>query len=172
MKNSLIFISILIAVLALPSCGSASKQTPTRIESKMGSIDAPNFSLKNLKGERVALSSFEGKSPVLIKFWATWCGYCKQEIPKYVKLRRRYSSNDLAILSIDIQESPGKVSKFAKKMGINYSVLLDQDASVAEQYGVSGVPTMFLIDKEGRVVAKGHRLTPQFLELIELTISS
>ena len=172
MKNSLIFISILIAVLVLPSCNHVSKQTPTRIESRMGTIDAPNFSLKNLKGERVALSSFEGKSPVFIKFWATWCGYCKKEIPKIVKLRRQYSSKDLTILSIDIQESSGKVSNFAKKMGINYSVLLDQDASVATQYGVSSVPTMFLIDKEGHVVAKSHSLTSQFLELIEHTTSS
>ena len=163
------FISwFLVAALVLVSCSKTEEQLPSRTQAR--GVAAPNFSLKDLEGRSVSLSSFKDKSPVLMFFWATWCGYCREEIPKVADLRNRFDTEALAILGIDLQEPSARVGRFAKTAGINYTVLLDEDASVAMEYGVFAVPSFFLVDKEGQVVAHGNRLTPQMLALIQAEV--
>lgn len=170
-------------VLLVASCAKSDTQEPARTESvavpqatapvqKNVGVPAIDFTLNDLEGNPVTLSSFKGKQPVFIKFWATWCGYCRREIPKITELREQYSPQELAILSIDIGESPQQVSQFAERVGINYTVLLDENSTVAQQYGVLGVPTMFLVTKEGRVVAKTHQIESHLLAMIEQAVSS
>jgi len=133
---------------------------------------APDFSLENLDGKVIRLSSFQGKNPVLIMFWATWCVYCRFEIPKLNDLRGMYSPEELAILAVDLQESPGKVADYADRMGMKYEVLLDSDARVATAYGVRAVPTMLLLDRESRAVTVGNRLSDDFLAAVKKTVES
>lgn len=124
---------------------------------------AANFTLQDLSGKEVSLSSYKGK-PLVVDFWATWCGPCKIEIPWLEKLQDQYASQGLTIIGIsadDLDKSdPAKlftekreISDFAAKMRINYPVLLDADA-IADSYGgVDSLPTTFFIDRTGKIVA-------------------
>lgn len=115
---------------------------------------AADFTLKDLKGNDVTLSSFRGKQ-VLITFGATWCPYCVKEVPELNAFFDKHKDKDVKVLSIDIQESLAKVSGFAQKNNIRYTMLIDTDGSVAQKYGVNGIPAVFLIDKDGIVKYSG-----------------
>ncbi|MFA4915218.1 MAG: TlpA disulfide reductase family protein [Syntrophales bacterium] len=112
---------------------------------------APDFVLKDLKDNQFKLSDHRGK-PVLLIFTATWCGYCRTEIPHFKDIYASYEKRGLVMVNIDIQESQERVSQFAAKYSLPYRILLDKTGDVASSYDVRGVPTMVLIDKEGKVL--------------------
>ena len=114
---------------------------------------APNFILKDLKGEQFKLSDYKGK-PVLIIFTATWCPYCLSEIPHLKDIYTAYVKRGLVMVNIDIQESLEKVSLYASKYQVPFRVLLDKTGDVADIYGVRGVPNMVLINREGNIVCR------------------
>ena len=124
---------------------------------------APDFVLKDLQGRKFRLSENIGK-PVLLIFGATWCPYCRDEIPRLKDIYANYSKRGLVILNIDIQESKEKVSRFAESYKLPYRVLLDEKADVAESYGVQGVPTMVLIDKKGMILCRQCRSVEPLIE--------
>lgn len=110
---------------------------------------APAFYLKNFAGGRAQLSDYRGKV-VLINFWATWCPPCVKEIPDLVELQTSYGDRGLVILGISLDRNPDRVLQpFIDKYKINYPILLD-DGRVAKNYGgITGIPTTFLVDREG-----------------------
>ncbi|MFZ5801355.1 MAG: TlpA family protein disulfide reductase [Candidatus Omnitrophota bacterium] len=125
-------------------------EQPTGVSFQKGaSIDkkAPEFSLEDIKGDKVNLKELCGK-PILLKFWTSWCPFCRKEIPKVNKLYEDYSQKGLVILAIDIEETKAKISSFAQKQNIKYKILFDLDGEVAKSYEVMGVPTYVLIDKD------------------------
>jgi len=107
---------------------------------------APNFKLKSIDGETVELSKLNG-SVVLLDFWTTWCKPCTMAVPFLSRLHAEYADQGLIILSVNIGEDPSIVSEFADKHKMQWTVLLDQDRSVAELYGVRAIPTFIVIDK-------------------------
>lgn len=115
---------------------------------------APDFTLKVLgeNGKTLQLSSLKGKG-VIVNFWATWCEPCKIELPWLVELQKKYGPEGLQIIGVADDDSGEKtISDFARKMQINYPVLLGTD-QVADQYGgLDGLPTSFFIDRSGKVV--------------------
>jgi peroxiredoxin len=114
---------------------------------------APDFVLKDLQNRKFKLSDHKGK-PVLLIFGATWCPYCRDAIPQLKDIFARYGKKGLVAVNIDIQESRDKVSRFADKYKLPYRVLLDENAEVAQNYGVQGVPTLVLIDKNGMITCR------------------
>ena len=91
---------------------------------------------------------------VVIDFWATWCGPCKTEIPGYIELQKKYGKDGLVIIGVDYSDpkGPANVKKFAEKNGMNYLIVMG-DEGVAEAFGgIEGIPTTFLINREGRIV--------------------
>lgn len=114
---------------------------------------ASDFTLKDVLGHEVSLSDF-AEVPVIINFWATWCGPCRVEMPELQKAYLQNSDNGLMILAIDQQESSDEVQKFFyDEMGLTFTPLLDSDGAVAEQYGVFNFPTSFFVARDGRVTA-------------------
>ena len=115
---------------------------------------APDFSLKNLEGEEIALSKLRGKV-VLLDFWATWCGPCRESIPHLIDLYKTYQPKGFTIIgmSVDKENEEAALRRFVKSMDIPYSVVLSPE-SLARQYGISGIPTTFLIDREGKILEK------------------
>lgn len=110
---------------------------------------APDFTLKDLNGKTVKLSDYRGKV-VIVNFWAVWCKYCKQEMPDLNELNAELEKdNEAVILAVDAQESSDTVKNYLSSNKINLKVLLDQDGSVTQTYGVSGFPTTFIINKDG-----------------------
>jgi peroxiredoxin len=114
---------------------------------------APDFTLPDLAGKPVTLSSFHGHKAVLIDFWATWCGPCRTALPGIQDLADKYKESGLAVLTIDQGESRDQVRYFIERRQYSFPVLLDQDDAVGNSYGVRAIPTSVLVDKNGLVQA-------------------
>jgi len=148
---------------AIPS----SEENSTPLNGKI----APAFTLQDLNGNKVSLSSYKGR-PLVVDFWATWCGPCKVEIPWFEKLHDQYRSQGLEIIGISAddldKDDPAKlftekrdIADFASKMHMNYPVLLD-GGSLENQYGgLDALPTTFFIDRNGKIVASTIGLAPR-----------
>jgi len=126
---------------------------------------APDFTLKNLSGKTFRLSEQKGK-PVLLIFMTTWCPSCRSEIPHYKDIYETYGKRGLEVAMIDIQESRGKVSSFAAKYDIPFTVILDENADVSGAFGIVGVPSMFLISKDGGILSRQYTAIDVILETI------
>lgn len=115
---------------------------------------APDFTLKDLDGRDVRLADFRGKV-VMVNFWATWCPPCRMEIPDFVALQRELGSQGFQIIGISLDdEGAAKVRPFAEQNGINYTMLVNGNQA-ANSYGqIEGIPTTFLLDRQGRVVER------------------
>lgn len=129
-------------------------------EGGMGS--APAFDLPDTRGGRKSMESYKGKV-VMLNFWATWCGPCKQEIPDFIELQKEYGDQGFEIVGISLDQ-PGQeavVKGFVRQKGMNYDVLFD-DGSLAQAYGgVRSIPTTFLINREGEIVSSQVGLQPK-----------
>lgn len=110
---------------------------------------APNFKLHDLDGHAVDLRSLRGKA-VLLDFWATWCGYCREELPT-VELLHRGLQGKLAVLGID-NEEPEVAREYLQKYGYTLSSLVDREDEAVNLYHVNGWPSTVLIDQEGKIV--------------------
>jgi len=111
---------------------------------------APEFRLKDLKGNEVALADFKGKV-VLLDFWATWCVPCRQEMPEFETLHRDPGMKDVAILAIDADEAQAVVAEFIAKEKYTFPVLLTEGTETIAKYSIGAYPTLVALDKEGRV---------------------
>jgi peroxiredoxin len=112
---------------------------------------APEFSLNDLSNQPVTLNSFRGKKIVLMDFWATWCGPCRMAMPDLQALNEKYKSRGLEILSLDQGEPAEQVRNFIERKKYTFHVLLDSEGTVGGKYGVKGIPTLVLADKQGVV---------------------
>jgi thiol-disulfide isomerase/thioredoxin len=125
---------------------------------QMKSGTAPDFSLQSLDGKTVRLSDFRGK-PVVLNFWATWCGPCKIEMPWFVDLQKQYGPAGVQFLGVAMDDaSPKDIAEFAESMKVNYPILIGKE-SVGDDYGgVQFLPETFYIDRNGKVVDKAFGL--------------
>ena len=131
---------------------SATTMTPAGTEQMRGHA-APGFSLTDLSGKKVSLADFKGK-PVVVNFWATWCGPCKLEMPWFEEFSHRFADQNLVVLGISEDEGAPKedVVKAAQKIGVTYPILLT-DRKVSKAYGgVDYLPETFYISKSGNIV--------------------
>lgn len=110
-----------------------------------------DFTLEDLKGNKVTLSELKGKK-VFLNFWATWCPPCKAEMPDIEKLYQETKDSDLIILAVNIGEDKKTVQDFITKNNYNFTILLDVKREIAELYQVSGIPTSYFIDTNGLLV--------------------
>lgn len=114
--------------------------------------DAPSFRLPGLDGKEYALSDFRGQ-PVVLSFFTTWCPYCAEKLPLLEKLYKEYREKaSLVVLGIDLQEPEALVRKFTERIGVSFPVLLDAKGETASLYRILGLPTLFFIDPQGKVV--------------------
>ena len=117
---------------------------------------APDFSLRSVEGKKVSLSDYKGKA-VLINFWATWCAPCKIEMPWLVALRKQYASQGFEILGVseDDADTPRtKLAKFGQEEGLNYPLLVGDDAVSRKYGGVEFLPTSYVVGRDGKIVAE------------------
>lgn len=131
-------------------------QLPPGVDTEKSEVGfkAPAFTARNLKGHRIQLADHKGKV-VILNLWATWCGPCRVEMPGMENLYRRYRSQGLEILAVSLDKgSPEKVQIFADEYRLSFPVLLDSDGQVERRYHSRTIPTTFVINKKGMVVAE------------------
>ncbi|MBT3514120.1 MAG: redoxin domain-containing protein [Nitrospina sp.] len=115
---------------------------------------APDFKLRNLKGNYESLSSYRGEV-VVLNFWATWCVPCRVEMPSFEKLFRRYRSEGVTVLAITLDKnSEERIKSFVDEYGLSFPILLDDKSEVERLYPSMTIPFTYVIDREGRVVAR------------------
>ena len=116
---------------------------------------APNFNLKDLNGENVELSDFEGKGVILF-FWATWCARCRGHMPELNEAYKRLKEEGIELVSIAVGDTAKKVKRYMRKNKIDFPVLTDTKEGVSQSYVVVGVPTFIVIDQAGYIQFQNH----------------
>jgi peroxiredoxin len=117
---------------------------------RQGSV-APDFTLPDLEGQRVSLSEWRGR-PVLINFWATWCGPCELEMPTIQAAYEAHQDDGLVVLAVAVDDTEGNVKRFFQKRDLTIRPLMD-DGSASRAYQVFGLPTSFLVQEDGKIAA-------------------
>lgn len=119
---------------------------------QVGAI-APDLASSQLDGQRTSLGALRG-APVLLNVWATWCHPCRDEIPVLEALHRAHAPQGLAVVGVSIDDAgrTADIRRFASEFGVTYAIWHDPDQRVMPAFSVLGVPTTFLIDREGRLV--------------------
>ncbi|RJP27972.1 MAG: TlpA family protein disulfide reductase [Candidatus Omnitrophota bacterium] len=127
---------------------------------------AVDFELIDTHDDLVKLSSYKDKQPVLLFFWTTWCPFCQKELRVLNSMYSQLLEGGVEVLSINVGESPDKVSNFIKNYYLAFRVLLDKDSAVARQFGILGVPTYLLVNKEGNIVFSDNFFPNNYKDLI------
>ncbi len=143
--------SVLTAGFSMSGCSSNSTPpTPTQ-GTNVGSL-APDFQFYDSEERLVSLSDLRGK-PVVLNFWATWCGPCVYEMPYLQQVYEEWSDRGLVLLAINMGGTSSQVEEFLQSHDLSLPVLLDTKRDVAARYSIRYVPTTFFIDKEGTIQA-------------------
>lgn len=114
-------------------------------------VAAPEFSLSDLAGKKVQLKAFRGKL-VLLNFFATWCGPCREEMPGMERLFRAHQDKGFVVLAVNLQESAKTVRPFVQQLKLSFPTALDAEGSVSRDYGVRALPVSFLIGRDGNIL--------------------
>ena len=128
-------------------------QVIPKLEELKDHLAAPDFTLSNPAGKKVSLKDFRGKL-VFLNFWATWCEFCRDEMPAMDRLYREFKGKGFEILAVNVKDNRKDALAFAKKLKISYPIVLDPEGEVGLLYGAFGMPTTYLIDRKGMVLAR------------------
>ena len=163
--SALLILSLALAAVVYSACDKETiDQAESNEQSKAVSheasnsntVAAPDFTVLDEDGNQVKLSDYKGK-PVVLNFWATWCGYCKMEMPDFDEKHQELGS-DVQFLMINLTDGKTETvegaSSFIASMGYTFPVFYDTSSMAAALYGVSAIPTTFFIDAEGYAIAQ------------------
>ena len=124
---------------------------------------APDFVLKSSAGENLRLSEHRG-DVVMINFWATWCGPCRQEMPLLDDLYSRYERVGFTLLGVNIDDDSRRAMQMIEELGVKFPVLFDERKEVSQLYEVEAMPVTVLVDREGNVRYVQHGYKPGYEE--------
>lgn len=113
---------------------------------------APDFVSEDVYGNKISLSDFRGKIPVLLVFWATWCGYCAKELPD-LKAFTQEHQNEIQVIAVSSGEPKETIKDYIEKEDVNFLMVLDEDRKVWNTYLVRGTPSHFLVATSGKIVS-------------------
>lgn len=152
LAGGLIFFG-LPALSALRADADSAAQTPAGppAPAPVVGAPAPDFVLSDLAGQPVRLSDFRGQV-VLLNFWATWCGPCEAEMPAIEDRYTTFKNQGLVVLGINQDEAAETVQPFVDRLGLTFTIVLDPGAVVGELYRARGLPTTFIVDRDGQII--------------------
>jgi len=160
----------LMLTIGLAACG-ANGEVPTPTGSAVSGSNgldvgqqAPSFSAQLVNGQQVNLESLRGKV-VLVNFWATWCGPCRNEMPFFQSLSDKYDKKDFQVLAVNFLEKQDTILDFTKKLNLKFDVALDPKGEINKQYGVLQYPVSYVIGRDGKILARqAGPFSPETLE--------
>jgi peroxiredoxin len=119
---------------------------------------APQFSLQARGGKTVNLAQYKGQV-VMINFWATWCGPCRQEMPLLESIHKKYNKMGFTMLGVNVEPDASKAEDWLKSTPVSFPILFDTKSEVSKMYAVSGMPSTVIIDRKGnvRVIHRGYK---------------
>lgn len=144
------FIAAGIAITVLSGQVVASDLEPVQ---KAQLAPMTQVSLPDVKGGSATLSDYKGKV-VLVDFWASWCGPCRQSFPWMNSLQEQYRADGLEVVAINLDQEAELAKEFLQEVPAQFTVLLDTDAQLPGEYGVMGMPSSYLIDRNGKIRAQ------------------
>ena len=111
---------------------------------------AANFTLKSASGENIRLSEYRGQV-VLINFWASWCGPCRQEMPELDAIQRKYKPLGFTVFGVNVEQNRELADKVLRDIPVSFPILFDDENKVSKQYDVDAMPVTVLVDREGQI---------------------
>ena len=119
---------------------------------------APDFTLKSLDGGNLRLDEYRGQV-VLINFWASWCGPCRQEMPLLDRLHQRYEDTGFAVLGVNVEGEVAPAREIVDKTNVSFPVLIDKGQLVSELYKLEAMPSTVVVDRDGRIryIHRGYK---------------
>ena len=140
---------VLVALLILPAVHASAVALQDQ---------APDFTLKSLQGSNLRLEEYRGQV-VLINFWASWCGPCRQEMPLLDRLHHRYQDTGFAVLGVNVEGEAGPAQEIVDKTNVTFPVLIDTNQKVSEMYNLEAMPSTVVVDRDGvvRYIHRGYK---------------
>jgi len=142
-------IAAIVAALgvSLPALAGASPPAP-----------APAFTLASRAGQDVSLTQYKGQV-VMINFWASWCGPCRQEMPLLESIYKKYNKMGFTMLGVNVEPDSNAANEWLKATPVSFPILYDRDSKVSKLYDVAGMPSTVIIDRSGklRVLHRGYK---------------
>jgi len=124
---------------------------------------APNFTVKTLEGKQVSLEQFKGKKVVWLTFWATWCPYCKKEIPALKELHKKFGDKvEVLAINIGVNDSIAKAKDYKFEHDLPYDIIYSNE--ITRQYEIRGTPTQIIIDGQGNIAYRGIQVPENITE--------
>lgn len=146
-------------IVLMPAANAAAEQAallellkPLKLSAYPSLMHPPEFSGFTAEGQKVSLVSLD-RRVVILNFWATWCLECRPEMPMFERLHREFSAQGLAVVGINAREGTATIREYAKELGLTFPLILDPPGKINSAYGVIGLPTTFLMGRNGRAVA-------------------
>ena len=145
MRNRIAALAAAILTLALPAWAAAAD------------VQAPAFTLQSVDGKTVSLAQFKG-DVVMINFWASWCGPCRQEMPLLDNIYKQYKDMGFTLIGVNVEPDSSSANAWLKKTPVSYPILYDPNSQVSQLYQVQAMPTTVIIDRKGivRYVHNGY----------------
>jgi cytochrome c biogenesis protein CcmG/thiol:disulfide interchange protein DsbE len=137
--------------VSLPVAAKAVTQNDVNVGNKIGFM-APDFTLPTVDNREIRLSDYRGR-PVILNFWATWCGPCRYEVPAFKAFYERYPEEEVAIIAISTQDDPDSARGYAVRDGLKFVIPVDPRGVVANMYNVRGMPTTFFLNEAGIITS-------------------
>jgi peroxiredoxin len=145
MKNRIAAMVITALIVSLPAAAG-------------GNGPAPPFTLTSRAGSTVSLSQYKGQV-VMLNFWASWCGPCRQEMPLLENIYKKYNKMGFTMIGVNVEPDSKAADAWLKQTPVSFPVIYDKDSAVSKAYDVSGMPSTVIIDRKGniRVLHRGYK---------------